>query len=79
MTESKNIVRIIPSLLLKDKRLVNLFLTSKGKDLRKKAREYVIQFNEAIYENINEKDIKTCFDVLKKINFLIDQNNIFKN
>ena len=63
----------------KDKRLVNLFLTSKGKDLRKKAREYVIQFNEAIYENINEKDIKTCFDVLKKINFLIDQNNIFKN
>ena len=63
----------------KDKRLVNLFLTKKGKDLRKKAREYVIHFNQTIYDNIDEKDIKTCFDVLKKINNIIDQNNIFKN
>jgi DNA-binding MarR family transcriptional regulator len=63
----------------KDKRLVNLFLTKKGEDLRKKAREYVIHFNKTIYNNIDEKDIKTCFDVLKKINNLIDQNNIFKN
>ncbi len=63
----------------KDKRLVNLFLTKKGEDLRKKAREYVIHFNQTIYDNIDEKDIKTCFDVLKKINNLIDQNNIFKN
>ena len=64
---------------IKDKRLVNLFLTKKGEDLRKKAREYVIHFNQTIYDNIDEKDIKTCFDVLKKINKIIDQNNIFKN
>ena len=64
---------------IKDKRLVNLFLTKKGEDLRKKARDYVIHFNKTIYDNIDEKDIKTCFDVLKKINNLIDQNNIFKN
>ena len=63
----------------KDKRLVKLFLTKKGRELRKKAREYVIHFNETIYENIDQKDIKTCFEVLKKINTLIDQNNIFKN
>jgi DNA-binding MarR family transcriptional regulator len=63
----------------KDKRLVNLFLTQKGRELRKKAREYVIHFNETIYENIDQIDIKTCFEVLKKINTLIDQNNIFKN
>ena len=64
---------------IKDKRLVKLFLTKKGRELRKKAREYVIHFNETIYENIDKKDIETCFEVLKKINSLIDQNNIFKN
>ena len=63
----------------KDKRLVKLFLTKKGRELRIKAREYVIHFNETIYENIDKKDIDTCFEVLKKINTLIDQNNIFKN
>tara|TARA_B100001093_G_C26852555_1_gene1025796 strand:+ start:3864 stop:4232 length:369 start_codon:yes stop_codon:yes gene_type:complete len=64
---------------VKDKRMVNLFLTEKGKDWRKKARSYVIHFNEKVNEKIDANEIKTCFKVLQEINEIIDDNNIFNN
>ena len=61
----------------KDKRMVRLFLTESGNELRKKSRDVVIKFNEKIFEKINQKDLNTCFSVLKEINLLIDENHIF--
>jgi DNA-binding MarR family transcriptional regulator len=61
----------------KDKRMVRLFLTESGNELRKKSRDVVIKFNEKIFETINQKELNTCFKVLKEINILIDENHIF--
>ncbi len=87
--EPRSLTRMIKSLEEKglierksdnnDKRMVNLFLTEKGKDWRKKARAYVIHFNEKVSEKIDAKEIKTCFKVLQEINEIIDDNNIFNN
>ena len=52
----------------KDKRMVRLFLTESGNELRKKSRDVVIKFNEKIFETINQKDLNTCFKDLKEIN-----------
>jgi DNA-binding MarR family transcriptional regulator len=87
--EARSLTRMIKSLELKglikrkaadhDKRMVNLFLTKEGEKLRKKARAYVIRFNKKIIEKIDNKEIETCFKVLREINDLIDENNIFNN
>ena len=62
----------------KDKRMVNLHLTEKGQKMRNKSREYVIEFNKKIYDEINIDDLETCFRVLNKVNTIIDSKNIFK-
>lgn len=87
--EPRSLTRMIKSLEEKgwierkpdktDKRMVKIFLTKEGENLRKKTRDYVIKFNERIYEEIDDKDLMTCFKVLKHINKLIDRNNIFNN
>jgi len=87
--EPRSLTRMIKSLEEKgwierkpdkrDKRMVKIFLTKEGENLRKKTRDYVIKFNERIYEEIDDQDLMTCFKVLKHINKLIDRNNIFNN
>ena len=62
----------------KDKRMVNLHLTEKGQKMRNKSREYVIEFNKKIYDEINIDDLETCFRVLNKVNTIIDSKNISK-
>jgi len=86
--EPRSLTRMIKSLEKKgwiekkhdksDKRLVKLHLTEEGKRLRQKTKEVVIHFNNRLYEEIGEKELKTCFNVLQQINNLIDKNNIFK-
>ena len=61
----------------KDKRMVNLHLTEESQKMRNKSRNYVIEFNKKIQEEINSNDLKTCFNVLNKVNKIIDSNNIF--
>ena len=62
----------------KDKRMVRLYLTDSGNELRKKSRDVVIKFNEKIFETIKQKELETCFKVLREINLLIDENHIFE-
>tara|TARA_B100001778_G_scaffold264407_1_gene225255 strand:- start:186 stop:626 length:441 start_codon:yes stop_codon:yes gene_type:complete len=62
----------------KDKRMVRLYLTDSGNELRKKSRDVVIKFNEKIFETIKHKELETCFKVLREINLLIDENHIFE-
>tara|TARA_Y100000991_G_C21801752_1_gene275712 strand:- start:55 stop:489 length:435 start_codon:yes stop_codon:yes gene_type:complete len=86
--EPRSLTRMIKSLEKKgwiekkhdksDKRLVKLHLTEEGKRLRQKTKEVVIHFNNRLYEEIGEKELKSCFNVLQQINNLIDRNNIFK-
>lgn len=60
-----------------DKRMVNLHLTAEGQKMRNKSKNYVIEFNKKIQEEIDSNDLKTCFNVLNKVNKIIDSNNIF--
>ncbi|MBF36838.1 MAG: MarR family transcriptional regulator [Crocinitomicaceae bacterium] len=86
--EPRSLTRMIKSLEKKgwiekkhdksDKRLVKLHLTEEGKRLRQKTKEVVIHFNNRLYEEIGEQELKSCFNVLQQINNLIDRNNIFK-
>lgn len=60
-----------------DKRLVKLFLTKEGVRQRNQARDIVVQFNSKIREEIPEQELNDCFATLKKINTIIDRNNIY--
>lgn len=60
-----------------DKRLVKLFLTKKGKEKRNEAKKAVLGFNEKVYQSIPKEDLETTFDVLSKVNQIIDENRIF--
>ena len=61
----------------KDKRLVKLFLTKEGIKHRNKAREIVVRFNQKVRQEIEEEELQQCFKTLKKINSIIDRNNIY--
>lgn len=60
-----------------DKRLVKIFLTSKGKEKRDIAKKVVLRFNDRVYQSIPEKDLKITFDVLSKVNDIIDEIKTF--
>lgn len=62
-----------------DKRSVRIFLTEKGKKVRAQSKEIVISFNNKVQKEISEEELNQCFNVLTKLNTLIDQNNIFDN
>ncbi len=61
-----------------DKRSVRIFLTDEGKTKKEKSREVVLKFNNAVRENISEEHLKIFFNVLQKINQLIEKNNIYQ-
>ncbi len=85
--ESRSLTRMIKSLEEKgiiykkadaqDKRMVRLFLTDLGKEMRSKAIDSVHQFNYKIREEISPVDLETTFKVLSQVNEIIDRNNIF--
>lgn len=60
-----------------DKRMVRIVLTKEGKKKKEKSRETVLRFNEAIREQIELEKLTVFFDVLQKINRIIEKNNIY--
>lgn len=60
-----------------DKRLARIFLTSEGRKKKEKARETVLKFNEAVRAEVENKKLTVFFEVLGKINALVERNNIF--
>lgn len=58
-----------------DKRFVRIFLTEKGKDKKEIARRVVKKFNVLMYENIEVEKLDVFFEVIKKVNLLIDEKN----
>ena len=57
-----------------DKRSVRILLTKEGKRKKEKARETVLRFNEVVRQEIPEGKINVFFEVLRKINQIIDRN-----
>lgn len=60
-----------------DKRSVRIRLTKEGKKNKEKARNTVLRFNEVVREEIDDEKLNAFFDVLKKINQIIERNNIY--
>ena len=63
----------------KDKRIVRIFLTEKGKKKRKIARTAVLKFNNKINNNISASDLDTFFKVSQQVEDILEHNNIFNN
>ena len=86
--EARSLTRLLKSLEEKkmiyretdknDKRSVRIFLTKEGKKKRELSREKVVRFNEAVLEEVGVEDLKICFEVLQKVNKIIEKNDIYE-
>jgi DNA-binding MarR family transcriptional regulator len=56
-----------------DKRFVRIYLTDKGKEKKEIARRVVKKFNVMMYENIEPEKLDIFFEVIRKVNQLIDE------
>ena len=63
----------------KDKRMVRIFLTESGKEMRERSKTTVIQFNETIQSKISKEKLATFFDTMKEINSILETEEIFEN
>ena len=61
-----------------DGRGVLIKLTDFGLEKRRISKEYVIQFNETVKNNLSQEKIKHFFEVTKTINKLIAEKAIFE-
>jgi DNA-binding MarR family transcriptional regulator len=61
-----------------DKRSVRIRVTKEGKEKKERARETVLRFNEVVREEIPADKLAVFFQVLQKINQLLDDNEIYK-
>lgn len=58
-----------------DKRITRIFLTPKGRELRKKAKEVVIDFNTKIRQQIPEEKLTPFFEVIQEIKKIVEHKN----
>lgn len=85
--ESRSLTRMLKSMEEKgfiyrqkdpnDGRSVRIFLTETGQEKRRVSRETVIRFNEVIRQTIAPEKLDVFFEVVTKINQLIDSKSIF--
>ncbi|MEI9919326.1 MAG: MarR family transcriptional regulator [Bacteroidota bacterium] len=60
-----------------DKRSVRIRLTKEGRKNKEKAKNTVLRFNEVVREEIDDEKLNAFFDVLTKINQIVEHNNIY--
>lgn len=60
-----------------DKRKVLIFLTTEGIEKRKMVKNFVLGFNDRILEKIPKSKMKTFFEVIEKVDLMIEED--FKN
>lgn len=85
--ESRSLTRILKSMeekgLIykaadeKDKRSVRIFLTESGLEKKEVSRQTVRKFNLKVRELIPEKELKTFFSVIGRLNNLIESKSVF--
>ena len=56
-----------------DKRKALIFLTPLGMDWREVAKRVVVEFNEKIQSHFKKEEMDTFFEILKKINKIINE------
>jgi MarR family transcriptional regulator, organic hydroperoxide resistance regulator len=61
-----------------DKRSVRIRVTKEGKEKKERARESVLRFNELVRDQIPVDKLNVFFEVLQKINQLIEENDTNK-
>ena len=81
--EPRSLVRILKSLEEKelilrkpdpnDGRMVRIHLTESGLQMRDIAKNTVVDFNQLVREQIEEEKLKVFFEVMERINELLDQ------
>ena len=62
-----------------DRRLVRIFLTDKGKEKKEVSRRTVRAFNLAVKEEIPEEKLKVFFEVIQKINKVVEDKKFLKS
>jgi len=62
-----------------DGRGVLIYLTDFGKEKRAYSKDRVLQFNEAIKNNISEEKLKHFFEVTETINEMISNKKVYTN
>jgi len=60
-----------------DKRSVRVLLTKQGKKMKEKSRETVLRFNEAVREEVAEEKLTVFFEVVQKINQIVERDTIY--
>lgn len=61
----------------KDGRMVRVFLTKKGNEMRETSKGVVLRLNEALQQKIPQGKLNTFFEVMETINLTLDENKIF--
>jgi DNA-binding MarR family transcriptional regulator len=61
-----------------DKRSVRVCLTAKGKEMREKAKETVVNFNELVYEEVGMEKLTVFFEVIETIQQIVEKNNNYE-
>jgi DNA-binding MarR family transcriptional regulator len=61
-----------------DKRSVRIRLTREGKEKKERARETVLRFNNAVREEISDDKLSIFFEVLQRINLIVERDNIYE-
>jgi DNA-binding MarR family transcriptional regulator len=61
-----------------DKRSVRIRLSKEGKEKKERARETVLRFNNAVREEISDDRLNIFFEVLQKINQIVERDNIYE-
>ncbi|MGA8855069.1 MAG: MarR family transcriptional regulator, partial [Christiangramia sp.] len=60
-----------------DGRSVLIYLTEFGKEMRDYSKRVVLRFDEAVKENVSDKDLKTFINVANTILELISEKKIY--
>ena len=61
-----------------DGRMVRIFLSDLGREMREKARHTVLQLNNVVRAEIEPEKLETFFEVMKDIQRLLNHQNILK-
>lgn len=56
-----------------DKRVVLVYLTPEGLDKRKEARDIVLKFNEKIYKKLPPTKVKAFFEIMIKMDQILNE------
>ncbi|MCE2734399.1 MAG: MarR family transcriptional regulator [Cyclobacteriaceae bacterium] len=64
---------------LTDKRSIRVMLTAKGKQMREKAKETVLQFNQMVRHEIEPEKLDVFFEVITKIQQVVEREPVHEN